>query len=48
MRSLIPVVLVVIAIAIAFTYKRRERRLWASRRLSGGRKALALNLFDRS
>ncbi len=45
LRSLIPVALLaVVAVAV---YTRRERQLWARRRISGGRKALVLNLFDR-
>ncbi len=48
LRSLLPAVLVVVTAAVAYAYRRRERRLWESRRISGGRKALALNLFDRS
>ena len=47
MRYLIPFVVVVSA-AVTYVYRRRERRLWASRRLSGGRKALVLNLIDRN
>lgn len=47
LRYLIPFV-VVVAAAVTYVYRRRERRLWASRRLSGGRKALVLNLIDRN
>jgi hypothetical protein len=39
---------VVVAAAVTYAYRRRERRLWESRRLSGGRKALVLNLIDRN
>jgi hypothetical protein len=46
-RSLFPVVLLAVAVVSVYAYRRRERRLWASRRLSGGRKALVLNLYDR-
>ena len=42
-----PVFVLAIAAVVAFTVKRRERRLWDGRRISGGRKALVLNLFDR-
>jgi hypothetical protein len=47
LSSLFPFVVVAVAAAIAFAVKRRERRLWAGRRISGGRKALVLNLLDR-
>jgi hypothetical protein len=47
LRLLIPV-LIAAAAAATYAYRRRERRLWASRRLSGGRKALVLNLLDRN
>lgn len=47
MRSLFPVVVLAIAAAAALIVKRRERRLWAGRRISGGRKALVLNLIER-
>lgn len=47
LSSLFPVLVIAAAVAVAFTVKRRERRLWEGRRLSGGRKALVLNLFDR-
>ncbi len=47
MRYLIPV-LAVLAAAATYVYRRHERRVWASRRLSGGRKALVLNLIDRN
>jgi hypothetical protein len=47
LSSLFPVFVLAVAAAVAFTLKRRERRLWAGRRISGGRKALVLNLLDR-
>lgn len=47
MRSILPVLLVAAAALGVYAYKRRERRIWASRRISGGRKALALWLADR-
>ncbi|HET8538836.1 MAG TPA: hypothetical protein VFL83_03075 [Anaeromyxobacter sp.] len=46
MRFLIPVA-VVLAVAIGYALKLRERRQWERRKLSGGRKALVLNLLDR-
>jgi hypothetical protein len=46
-RSLFPVFVLAVAATVFFTAKRRERRLWEGRRISGGRKALVLNLFDR-
>jgi cytochrome c-type biogenesis protein CcmH/NrfF len=42
-----PVALVVLAATVTFVLKRRERRRWANRVISGGRKALVLNLVDR-
>lgn len=47
MRSILPVLLLAAAAVGVFAYKRRERRLWERRKLSGGRKALALWLADR-
>ncbi len=46
MRYLFPVAVVVVT-AVAYALKRRERREWESRKISGGRKALLLNLVDR-
>jgi uncharacterized membrane protein len=46
-RSILPVLLVAAAAVGVYAYKRRERRIWESRRISGGRKALALWLADR-
>ena len=45
--SLFPVVLLAVAAVTFYAYRRRERRLWQSRRISGGRKALVLNIYDR-
>ncbi len=42
-----PVLVVVVTAAVAFVLKRRERRQWENRRISGGRKALVLNLVNR-
>lgn len=50
MRSLasaFPVVLLAVAVISFLAYRRRERRQWQGRRISGGRKALVLNLYDR-
>jgi hypothetical protein len=47
LSSLFPVFVLAAAAAVAFAVKRRERRLWEGRRISGGRKALVLNLIDR-
>jgi hypothetical protein len=47
LSSLFPVVVLAVAALVTFAVKRRERRLWAARRISGGRKALVLNLLDR-
>jgi hypothetical protein len=46
-RSLFPILVVAAAAVTTVIAKVRERRLWASRRLSGGRKALVLNLYRR-
>lgn len=46
MRFLFPVAFSIV-VAVALTLKHRERRLWDRRKLSGGRKALVLNLVDR-
>jgi hypothetical protein len=40
-------VAVVVASVVAYALKRHERRRWESRKISGGRKALVLNLVDR-
>ncbi len=47
LRTLFPVVVVVLAAAVPLVLKWRERRRWANRTISGGRKALALYLNDR-
>jgi hypothetical protein len=47
LSSLFPVLGVVAVAAVVVMMKRRERRLWASRRVSGGRKALVLNIYRR-
>lgn len=47
MRSLFPLVLLAVAVVSVYAYRRRERRQWERRRISGGRKALVLNLYDR-
>ena len=46
MRFFLPVAAAVVA-AVAYALKRHERRQWESRKISGGRKALVLNLMDR-
>lgn len=46
-RSLIPILLVAAAAVGVYAYRRHERRIWEARRISGGRKALALWLADR-
>ncbi len=46
MRFFLPVA-VVLAAAVTYALKRHERRQWESRKISGGRKALVLNLTDR-
>ncbi len=46
MRFLVPVA-VVVATIVGYALKRRERQQWESRKISGGRKALVLNLVDR-
>jgi hypothetical protein len=46
-RSILPVLLLAAAAVGVYAYKRRERRIWERRRISGGRKALALWLADR-
>ena len=49
MRSLVPALFVVVAAAASFVvWKRRERLERESRAISGGRKALVLNLMDRN
>ncbi len=47
MRSILPVLLVAAAAVGVYAYRRRERRLWEARRITGGRKALVLWLADR-
>jgi hypothetical protein len=47
LSSLFPFFVLAVAAAIALAVKLRERRLWAGRRISGGRKALVLNLIER-
>jgi hypothetical protein len=47
LSSLFPVFVLAAAAAVTFALKRRERRLREGRRISGGRKALVLNLLDR-
>ena len=47
LRSLFPILVVAAAAVVTLVAKLRERRLWASRRISGGRKALVLNLYQR-
>jgi hypothetical protein len=47
LRSIFPAVVLVAVTAATFLWKRHERRQWESRRISGGRKALVLNLVDR-
>jgi len=42
LRSLFPILVVAAAAVVTLVAKLRERRLWASRRISGGRKALVL------
>ncbi len=46
-RSLIPILLVAAAAVGVYAYRRHERRVWEARRISGGRKALALGRADR-
>jgi hypothetical protein len=47
LSSLFPVLVLAVAAVITLAVKRRERRLWEARRISGGRKALVQNLVDR-
>jgi len=48
LSTLFPVVALVAAVAVyVYVLRRRERRLWASRSIPGGRKALVLNVFTR-
>lgn len=47
MSTLFPVVVVFAAVAVPAVLRWRERRRWANRAISGGRKALVLNLHDR-
>jgi hypothetical protein len=46
LRLLLPV-LVVVAAAVGLALKHRQRRQWERRKISGGRKALVLNLVER-
>jgi hypothetical protein len=46
LRFFLPVAVAVAAV-VAYALKRHERRQWESRKISGGRKALVLNLTDR-
>jgi hypothetical protein len=47
LRSLFPIAVLAVAATAAYLLRRRERRQWEERRISGGRKALVLNLLDR-
>ncbi len=47
MLSLFPVAIAIVTAVAYYALRRRERRQWASRSISGGRKALVLNVFDR-
>lgn len=51
MRFLLPILVAVLLAAVAavavYAVRRRARRHWASRSISGGRKALILNLLER-
>jgi hypothetical protein len=47
LRSLFPILVVAAAAVVTVVAKYREHRLWSSRRISGGRKALVLNLYRR-
>jgi hypothetical protein len=48
LSTLFPIVALVAAAAVyVYVLRRRERRLWASRSIPGGRKALVLNVFTR-
>ena len=47
LSSLLPIVAVAVAVVVYYALRRRERRQWASRSISGGRKALVLNVFHR-
>ncbi len=48
MHTVLPVLFFVVAPAASvYAYRRRERRAWAARQISGGRKSLVLNLWDR-
>jgi multisubunit Na+/H+ antiporter MnhC subunit len=47
LHSALLVSAVVVAAAVAIATKLRARRRYAKQKVSGGRKALVLNLFDR-
>jgi hypothetical protein len=47
LSTLFPFLVVVAAAVVTVLVKRRERRRWANRRLTGGRKALVLNIYQR-
>lgn len=51
MRFLLPIAIALLLVAVAavsaYVVRRRARRRWATRSLSGGRKALILNLIER-
>ena len=48
LSTLLPIVALAVAAAVyVYALRRRERRLWASRSIPGGRKALVLNVFTR-
>ena len=46
MRFFLPVAVAVTA-AVTYALRRHQRRQWERRKISGGRKALLLNLVDR-
>jgi hypothetical protein len=49
LRSLVPALFIAVAAAASFVvWRRRERLERESRTISGGRKALVLNLMDRN
>jgi hypothetical protein len=47
LSALLPIVAVAAAAVSYLVLRRRERRHWATRSISGGRKALVLNVFRR-